>query len=1139
MDKLKERMERLSPAKRRLLQSRMHKRPSRSAPAHIKRTPKDRPAPASFGQQRLWFIDHFEEGLVAYNNAYRIELPGRRLDPRWVRCSLDEIMRRHEPLRTRFSLDGGRLVQVVEPTPEFDLPEMDLGGLLGDAQRTEVGRWARELARQPFDLALGSPLRAALVHPVVKSSVLILVVHHLAIDRWSLGILLREFAALYESFAAGSRYALKELPIRYADFATWQSHWYSDQQRVEQEVEFWRQHLAESPPMLRLAGDRPRAERKSYAGARVQAVVAEELKETLNRCASNHGATLFMVLLAAFKVLLYRITGQSDIIVGTPIAGRRQVELEQLIGLFLNTLAIRTDLSHSPTFVDLLERVKNTCVQSYAHADLPFEKLIAELKLERQRNLSPIFQVWFNYHNVPMAKPEMDGVPLTVEDIDTGTSKFDFAVTIRKRPQGLIVQAEYDTDLFTASTAQRLLEQYCVLLEEIARRPQATIDGFSLLRPGDAELLPDPTAELSDQWNGAMHQHLAAHARNFPQDLAVCDVEVSWNYRELHQRSRQVACYLRAQGVETGDIIAIYAHRDAFLVQAILGVLAAGAAYAILDPAYPPARMLACLELIRPRGVIAIRSAGKIPPTVSKGIAELSARVFLTLPESSFDSSLDSSPTDDLEDGSEVVVGADDIACITFTSGSTGQPKAVLGRHGSLSHFLPWMRQRFALDSSDRIGMLSALAHDPLQRDLFTPLQLGATLSIPPPELFEAPSRLVDWMRSEAITICHLTPALAQLLTGGEPSGELVALRHAFLVGDVLTDGDVSRLRRLAPGLNCVNLYGSTETQRAVGYFVVPCSVAGGEEVGAGDALPEEAGNDPARGFPLGRGMPGSQLLVLNRALELAGIGEVGEIYLRSPHLARGYLGDEELTAQRFLADPWPTRNPGGGMPSARLYRTGDLGAYLPDGNVIFRGRVDHQVKIRGFRVELGEIEAVLLSHELIREAVVLASTGPRGDRQLAAFVVGTVSTLALRRFLRERLPKFMIPARFVPLQALLRTPTRKVDRRALGRLHILGRSASTEATLVLPKTPMESLISTIWCVELGIKKLSVHDNFFDLGGHSLQSVVVIDKLQRKLEVQILLRDLYLQTLGQLATSLDAAVADRLLDGPKKERYTS
>ncbi|HKV09539.1 MAG TPA: amino acid adenylation domain-containing protein, partial [Thermoanaerobaculia bacterium] len=791
------------------------------------------------------------------------------------------------------------------------------------------------------------------------------------------------------------------------------------------------------------------------------------------------------------KVLLSRAAGQEDLLFGTPIAGRNRPETEGLIGCFLNTLVLRGDLSGRPSFRELLARTREVCLGAYAHQDLPFEKLLDDLALPRDLSRTPLFQVFFNLLNLPRTEARLPGLALSHEAAPEAPSKFDLTLYLAEREEGIELSLAYSADLFDAARMEEVLRQYEGLLCQAVEAPERGIDRLSLLTPAARAVLPDPAAPLSAAWRGAVPRIFSRWARAEPGALAVRDAVEAWTYGELAERSDRLAQLLAAGGVRRGDVVAIYGHRSAPLVWGILGVLKAGAAFLVLDPAYPAARQIEMLRLAPPKAFLRAAAAGPLPAALEDFLAKLPGGLRLDLPPRAAGCpELARMPART----PRVSLGPDDLAYVAFTSGSTGAPKGILGRHGPLSHFIPWQSKRFELTPADRFSLLSGLAHDPLHRDLFTPLQTGAAVVIPDPERMAEPGWLAGWMRHEGITIAHLTPALGKVLTaaldGTDAPVTVPSLRHVFLVGDVLTRRDAARLRRLAPAVTVVNFYGSTETQRAVGYFVTDPAAT------AGEGLAQEV-------LPLGRGIPGVQLLVRNRAGEMAGIGEVGEIGVRSPHLAAGYLGDPELTADRFQA------NPATGTAGDRWYRTGDLGRYRPDGNVVFAGRADAQVKIRGFRIELGEIESVLGSHPAVREAVAVLRRDGGGDPWLAAYVVpapGPAPALeGLRDFLRERLPEFMIPATFTRLDALPLTPNRKVDRRALPAPERRGGADRFAA----PRNPLEERLAALWSELLGVEPVGVHDDFFTLGGHSLLATRLLFHIQGSLGVELRLRDLF------------------------------
>jgi amino acid adenylation domain-containing protein len=866
---------------------------------------------------------------------------------------------------------------------------------------------------------------------------------------------------------------------------------------LEAQLAYWRAKL-DGIPMLEMPTDKPRPAMQSFRGSKQMMVLDRELSGRLTTLSQRKRVTLFMTLLAAFKVLLSRYAAQSDIVVGTPTANRNRYKIERLIGFFLNTLVLRTDLSGDPAFSELLGRVREVTLGAYAHQDVPFEKLLEELQPERDLSRTPLFQVFFNMLNFPLDNFELPGLKVETLLSLEAWSKFDLTLYVEERDERISLTLVYNADLFGAARMNEMLGQYKHLLSQIVEEPDEKISHYSLLTPAAAALLPNPAEELSPKWEGAVHTIFSAQARRAPDQLAVVYRREALTYRELDLESNRLANYLTASGVLAGDVVAIYGHRSTSLVLALLGILKAGAAFVILDPAYPAAHQIDCLNLARPRAWLQLEAAGELPEALADFVRTLSCR--LVLPDRARAVEHQRLSSYSPED-SGIDIGPDDLAYIAFTSGTTGRPKGIQGRHGPLTHFVPWLEEMFDLKASDRYSMLSGLSHDPLHRDIFTPLTLGATICIPDQAEMVIPGRLAQWMRREQVSIAHLTPAMAQLLTSTTDDSDctLSLLRYAFLVGDVLTVSDVKRLRKLAPSLTCVNYYGTTETQRAVGYFIVR------NEPDPSLAEKVEWADPQKEVLPLGRGIKDVQLLVLNDAQQLAGCSEVGEVYVRSPHLAKGYLGDEALTQERFIQNPF-TESAGD-----RLYKTGDLGRYLPDGNVEPLGRADFQVKVRGFRVELKEIEAVLAAHEAVRAAVVLYREDAPGDKRLVAYVVGRAgqspAASELRAYLKQRLPGHMVPAAFVLLDEMPLTPNGKLDRRALPAPE--RARPEKENSFVAPRNRIEETLAAIWAEVLGLERVGIHDNFFELGGHSLLVIQVLSRVRKSFQVEVSPRDMF------------------------------
>ena len=1084
----------LSPEKLALLVLRMKKRRAAEGPAGkpvgVTRRTGSGAAPLSFSQQRLWLLDRLEPGSTAYNMPSPIRLRGV-LDRAALEHALGEIVRRHESLRTTFAEREDEPVQVILPPAGFRLPLADLSGLAGELRSVEERRLLIE-DKRPFDLQRGPLFRAALMRLAPEEHLLLLDMHHIVSDGWSFGIFYRELGALYGAFLEGKPSPLPELPVQYADFSIWQRAWLQGPVLAEQ-LAYWRERLAGIPPALEMPVDRLRPAMQSHRGSNSVLVFPAALAARLRELSLKEGTSPFMTLLAAFQLLLSRLSGQEDVVVGAPSAGRSRVEVEGLIGLFLNTLVLRTDLSGEPTFRELLGRAREVVLGAYRYQAIPFERLLEELQPERQLSRTPIFQVLFNFVSISDLSLDLPGLQVDSVRLREPESKFDFTLYVHELADSFQCNLVYNADLFEAERMAEMMRQFQSVLEQAAADPDRRIGDLSLVTAVSAALLPDPAQPLGGQWRGAVDEALSRGAARHPDRIAVRDARgTSWSYAELEARANRLAHFLVSRGLQKGDAVAVWAHRSAPLVQALVGTLKAGAAFTVLDPAYPVPRLLDYLRIARPAAWISVPGAPPPPPEVEEAAASL-CRVDLE--------ALSGFPESD----PGVRVGPDDAACITFTSGSTGIPKGVVGRHAPLTHFYPWMGERFGLGGDDRFGMLSALSHDPLQRDVFTPIWFGAEMVLPDPERIGAPGYLAGWLRSERVTVLHLTPAMMEMVLDSADNGPervpvLPDLRRAFVVGDLLKKGDVEHLQGIAPAVVCVNLYGSTETQRSVSFFEVP---RGGARLG------KEV-------LPLGRGMGGEegcQLLVLNRAGRLAGIGEAGEIHVRSRQLARGYLGDEALTAERFLPNPLVAVPQEGD----RVYKTGDLGRYLPGGGVELIGRVDFQVKLRGFRIELGEVEAALGRFPGVRECVVVVREDRPGDRRLVAYLAGSLPPPAdaaaplreLRTFLAARLPDYMVPTSFVTLPALPLTRTGKVDRRALPAPSSADEDRRREAERAVAKSPVEELLAVIWSDLLGVSAVAPEDNFFELGGQSLLATRMISRVRTVIGVDLPLRAVF------------------------------
>ena len=1079
----------------------------------IRAISRDGELPLSFAEEGLWLLDQLSPGMTAWNMQSSVRLRGP-LNVSALERSLNTIFQRHDVLRTSFRVVKETPARIVVPTLTVNLPVIDLNQCA--ELETESGRIASEAAQLPFNLSEGPLLRVSLFKLGETEHIFLLTKHHIITDAWSSRLFLRELFSLYEAYSAGRPSPLSDLPIQYSDFAVWQRQ--LKQGEMERHLSYWKNRLQQEVTVSELPCDYPRPTVQSFRGARQEIQLSESVSHALRALSKQERTTLFMTLLAAFKILLHRYTGETEIVLGSTIAGRNRPEFEKLIGFFINVLVLRTDLSGQPSFRDLLRRVREVCLEAYEHQDLPFEKLVEVLKPKRDPGRNPFFQVLFNMTNLPPIQREVAG--LTIETLSRAEdrARFDLTLYALETNERIKILAAYSTDLFTPVRMAEMLEQYKHLLAQIVENPDEKIDRYSLVTPSARAVLPDPTAHLDDTWHGAVHEFFRRQARKHPDKIAVEDWQEVWSFREMDLRSNQLARYLLASGIGRENIVAIYGHRSAALVWALMGILKAGAAFCILDPAYPAQRLKDYLDLVKPKGWIQIKAAGEPVGEMEEVLGGVSFCCRITLPGLAT-AKAGGFLSEYSQDDPGVKTSADDLAYVIFTSGSTGKPKGVLGRHGPLTHFLPWLKETFGFSENDRFSLLSGLTTNKLQREVFTALSLGATLCIPDPDEIGSFGRLDQWMREKEISIVHLTPAMGQLLEDTSRQ-EIPSVRRVVFGGDLLRMSDVDRARRLMPQAEVVNFYNSSETQRGGSYIVFS------------DQRLDHAKETP----PLGRGVKDVQLLVLNRTGYLAGVGEIGEICVRSSHMARGYLGDEELTKERFITNPF-TRIEGD-----RVYRTGEQGRYLPNGDVEFVARAENRVSIRGFRVELGEIEATLLQHRDVREAVViLRADSPRGD-ELIAYVVlkpdGRATASELRGSLGSRLPRYMLPAAYVFLNALPLTPSGKLDRGALPAPALSD--PASQPSFVAARNWTERAVMTIWSDLFGNKQIGIHDNFFDLGGQSLLAVRLLAQINRDLRVDLPLRILFdLPTVAQLASRIETILARSCQESEGLDAYAS
>jgi amino acid adenylation domain-containing protein len=1048
--------------------------------------------PLSFAQQRLWFIEHMGRATHVYNICTSVRLQGR-VNEKALERSFNEIVRRHEGLRTTFELVDEEPVQIVAPVVKVKTSVISLEALPAAGHEAEVQRLVGKESQTPFDLARGPLLRVTLLRLSANESVLMLTMHHIIADGWSMGVLVHEMVTLYEAFSQGKPSPLSELSIQYPDFVLWQREQLQGE-TLEQSLAYWKQQLNGAPAGLELPKDYPRPLINNYRGAKQSLTLSAELSNALKTLSEREGVTLFMTLLAAFKTLCYRYTGQTDLVIGTPIANRNRAETEPLIGFFVNTLLLRTDVSDDPTFANLLRRVREVSLEAYAHQDLPFEKLVEELRPERSLSQTPLFQVMFVLQNAPMDHIELPGLTLSPMTVDNGTAKFDLTLFLEVTDAGIVGTLEYSTDLFASATIERMAGHYQRLLEAVVSDPDQRLSRLALLTTGERQQQlvqwNDDTCEYPAQQS--LHELFEAQVERDPEAVAVVCGEQQLSYAELNSRANQLAHYLREKGVKPEVLVGLLMERSLDLVVALLGILKAGGAYLPLDPVYPRERLSFMMD-------------------------DAGAKVLLT--ETQFAGSIDNQNVEIvcLDDDWQQVQScssqnpASDVtphnaAYVIYTSGSTGKPKGVVVSHHNVTRLLAATQSRFNFNQQDVWTMFHSYAFDFSVWEIWGALAYGGELVVIPYSMSRSPEEFYETLKKRKVTVLNQTPSAFRQLIQAEQSANRVS---ELSLRWVIFGGEALELQSLKPWLErhgdvrpkLVNMYGITETTVHVTY----------REISRKD-VEDESGS--VIGSPIGD----LQVYVLNEQQELAPIGVAGEMYVGGGGVARGYLKRADLTADRFIPRQF-SRKAG-----QRLYRTGDLARRLSNGDLEYLGRIDHQVKVRGYRIELGEIEAVLREHSEVQDAVVIASGDTSGDKRLIGYLImqGTAAAKAgeLRRYLGERLPDYMVPQVFVQLDEWPLTPSGKLDQRSLPTPE-LERSQLHDA-YVAPQTHVEQMLAAAWAEVLRVKQVGVNDNYFELGGDSIRSVSLV-AAARKRGVSFSLEQLFrYQTIAELVKELEA-----------------
>ncbi|MBW3570023.1 MAG: amino acid adenylation domain-containing protein, partial [Gemmatimonadetes bacterium] len=1044
----------------------------------LDRMRRTRTAPAAFAQERLWFLDRMDPGNAVYNLPAALRLGGVPDVPALERA-LGEIVRRHEALRTTLAEAQGGPVQVIAPFAGFRLPVEDLSALDAPRREAEVRRRAAADAARPFDLAAGPLFRASLLRLGEAEHVLLLCMHHVVSDGWSMGVLYRELSALYAAFRAGAPSPLPDLPLQYADHAAEQRERLKGEV-LDRQLAWWTERLTGAPALLELPTDRPRPAVQSYRGATERIAFPGVLRERLEALGRREGATLYMVLLGAFQVLLSKYAGSDDVVVGSPAAGRTSREVEGLIGFFVNTLALRTDLSGDPSFREVLRRVHAGTLGAYEHQEVPFERVVEALAPQRSLGHSPLVQAIFTFNEASGFRGSLPGLEVAELDVDLSTTKFDLALALAADGGGLRGTLAYGTDLFDRGTIQRMIVHLSRVLEQVAADADVRLSHLTLL--DDAE-----RARVLDEWNRtdaeypsdrAIHALFEEQAARTPGAVAAVFQDRTLTYGALNERANRLAHHLARHGVGPETRVGLCVERGLDMVVCILAILKAGGAYVPLDPGYPAARLALMLADAGVRVLVTQETMrGVLPSALSIAVVNVDADRERIAGESA--------------ENPAPGVGPRGLAYVMYTSGSTGIPRGVGVEHRNVVRLV--RGANYANLGPEQVVLQAApVSFDASTLELWGPLLNGGRVVLMPgarPSLQE----LGATVAAHGVTTLWLTAGLFQAMVE-ERLEDLAGVRQLLAGGDVLPVAQVRRVRERFPALRLINGYGPTENTTFTCCHTVAAEWSGGS-------------------IPIGAPGSNTQVYVLDRALRPVAVGVPGELYAGGHGVARGYLGRAGMTAERFIPDPF------GRAPGGRMYRTGDRARWLTDGTLEFLGRLDAQVKIRGFRVEPGEIEAALRGHPSVAECAVVVREDVPGEKRLVAYVVGQAGAEELRAHLRASLPDYMVPAAFVALDALPLNANGKVDRRALP----VPDFAAAEEAYVAPRTLVEEVLAAIWAEVLRVDRVGVDDDFFASGGHSLLATRVVSRVRDVFGVELPLRALFEgPTLAELAERVEA-----------------
>ena len=1091
--------------------------------------PNSEPAPLSFGQEQLWFLSQIQDNTT-YNLPLALQISGS-LNISVLEQVITEIVRRHEILRTNFQQIEGKNLQVIRPEINISLQVINLDQITAKQQLKNVERLINQETDKIFNLSEDDLFQSTLYQLNQNSYILLLNMHHIISDGWSIGILLQELSTLYGAYLAGNKSPLPDLQIQYADYAIWQKEKFTSEIR-EKQLNYWKQQLADIPPLLELPTDKPRPPIQSFRGGIWEFSINSNLSQKIRTLTQQSDATLFMTMLAAFVILLYRCSGQDDILIGSPMAGRNRQEIQSLIGYFVNTVVLRTKLTGNPNFREILNQVRQVATDAHNYQDIPYNQVVEALNPQRNLSYNPVFQILFDLQHSLTDKLQLPGLTLQPFLGEHSTSKFDLSLIIEDRGTELIGAWEYSSDLFTQEAISRITENFQTLLNGIVNNPETPINQLPIISAFEQQ-------QILEKWNNTqqdypesfcIHELFTQQVIKTPDAIAVKFGNQQLTYTQLNQKANQLANYLQNCGVTSEVLVGLYLERSLDILIAILAILKAGGAYLPLDPKYPQTRLT---DILNDSQVSIILTQEKLLTSLSSPLPR--GETPLT-PYQGKIILLDTDLTIISQQNIETPISAikpDNLAYVIYTSGSTGKPKGVMITHQNIVNHATSIIDKYQINSHDRILQFTTFIFDVAAEEIFPAWLSGATLIICPQEMVTNLIEFSQFLAQESLTVVNLpTPYWQEWVLEIDRKVSQIpdSLRLVITGSDQVLPEKLALWQKLVTekrqNIQWINAYGLTETTITSTVYQLPVNYQ----------------LNTTHSVPIGRPIANTEIYILDQNLQPVPIGIPGELHIGGAGLARGYLNRKQLTNEKFISNPISSSK------SSRLYKTGDLARYLPDGNIEFLGRIDYQVKIRGFRIELGEIEAVLAQHPLVKSSAVIVREIQPGNKQLVAYVVTEDHSNIqqdLRSFLKQNLPDYMLPAFFVRLAELPLTPTGKINRRALSALML---ELNHEIDYILPRNPLEQKLAEIWCQVLGLEKVSVEENFFNLGGHSLATIQIISRIRETLKIDLPLQYLFteptiagltkiinqlLQTADHI-TPIDDFYVDAILDSSIK-----